>query len=141
MQSLGHCPHWKPEKQGGKPERNPVWKSGLCKGSHVRAYYQSTALEVLGRKQKRWSLQLVHLPLSFLFIPMSLDLYTAGGGSSLYLKPEFWLDQVRLQHVGPGGSEYQEVHNKQCLLNSHSLRHACFLRVLTQESDVGKMAG
>lgn len=55
MQPLGHCPRWKPENKGKtlRKTQNPVWRSGLCKGSCERAYYGSTALEFWGN-QKHW---------------------------------------------------------------------------------------
>lgn len=85
MQPLGHCPCWKPENKGKtlRKTQNPVWRSGLCKGS-CESLLLKPSTGVLG-KSEALALQLAHLPLSF--APVTLNLCTARGDSSSHLKP------------------------------------------------------
>lgn len=90
----------------------------MCKGSHERAYCQSIALEVLGGKAEALAPSVGPSASELLICSHEPSSLHCRRRWLFILETRVLAGPSQLQHVQPGGSEYKEVHLKQCLLSS-----------------------
>lgn len=102
----------------------------MCKGNHETVYYQSTAQEVLGEKAEALAPSVGPFASELLICSHEPKSLHCRRRRLFILEARVLAGPSQTAARGPGGSEYEEVHFKQCLLSSHSLLHVWLLRVL-----------